>query len=168
MGCAAITSGTDDRYAWPSERICGRSANILPSSLPTYPSFPSVYRQRRTAARGMPVRKLSCAMDILRRCCEKPRITARPRASDVMKLGSPESAWISSAAVGVVEGAAAGLARGATVVDGGDGSAAVGAVAVAGAAAAAADLFTGTWFSLSIRVAVRSRIRVRRAIKRLQ
>jgi hypothetical protein len=35
-------------------------------------------------------------------------------------LGSPDSAWISSAAVGVVEGGAAGLARGASVV--GEGS----------------------------------------------
>src|SRR5689334_16809040 len=48
----------------------------------------------------MPVRKLNCAIDILRRCCEKPRMTARPRAREVMKLGSPESAAIVSDVVG--------------------------------------------------------------------
>src|SRR5882757_5440498 len=47
----------------------------------------------------MPVRKLSWAIESRGRCCENPRITARPRASDVMKFGSPDSAAMRAAAV---------------------------------------------------------------------
>jgi hypothetical protein len=47
----------------------------------------------------------------LRFCCVKPRITASPRASEVMKFGSPLIASISSAAVSGA-GDAAGAVRG--------------------------------------------------------
>jgi hypothetical protein len=49
----------------------------------------------------MPVRRLTCAIDIRDLCCENARTTASPRASDVMKFGSPASAWICSASDGV-------------------------------------------------------------------
>src|SRR5438876_8364784 len=47
----------------------------------------------------MPVRWLNWAMVSWRRCWVKARITARPRASEAMKLGSPPKAWISEAGV---------------------------------------------------------------------
>src|SRR5438046_1692355 len=58
----------------------------------TYPRRASVCRQRRTAARGMPVRWLISAIDTFLRCWENARMTASPRASDVMKFGSPSAA----------------------------------------------------------------------------
>src|SRR6202171_3831185 len=45
----------------------------------------------------MPVRWLSCAMVRCRRCCVKARMTASPRASEVMKFGSPVRPSISEA-----------------------------------------------------------------------
>ena len=90
IGCADAASGLEVRYACPSASTRGRSEKLRPSSDATYPSSDSVYRQRRTAARGMPVFIDSCAMVSGRRCCVKPRTTARPRASVAMKSGSPE------------------------------------------------------------------------------
>ena len=57
-----------------------------------------MYRQRRTAARGIPVLWLSCAIVMARRWSLKAFTTASPRASEVMKLGSV-NASISSAMV---------------------------------------------------------------------
>src|ERR1700694_351785 len=47
----------------------------------------------------MPVRWLNCAMVRCRRCCVKARMTASPRASEVMKFGSPVRPSISEAGV---------------------------------------------------------------------
>ena len=52
----------------------------------------------------MPVLWLIWAIVSVRRWSEKAVKTARPRASDVMKLGSPVSASISSAIVGACGG----------------------------------------------------------------
>ena len=46
-----------------------------------------MYRQRRAAARGIPVAWLTCEIVRLRRNSEKARITCRPRASDAMNSG---------------------------------------------------------------------------------
>jgi len=47
---------------------------------------------------------LSCAIESRRRCCEKPRSTANPRASEVMKFGSPDMAAICAAGVSTASG----------------------------------------------------------------
>ncbi|AJC46716.1 hypothetical protein SB85_14150 [Xanthomonas sacchari] len=80
-----------------------------------------MYSTRRTAARGMPVSALSWAMLTSRLCWPKALSTARPRASEVMKFGSPSHSpmrRISSAArprsggVGAVAARAVRRARG--------------------------------------------------------
>ena len=52
----------------------------------------------------MPVRCDSCAIVSDRFCCVKPWITASPRASEVMKFGSPVIASMPLAAVGAAGG----------------------------------------------------------------
>ncbi len=54
-GCAERASGVEPAGRGPAPRIRGRSWKFLPSSAYTNPSLLRVYRQRRTAARGMPV-----------------------------------------------------------------------------------------------------------------
>src|SRR5271169_4129536 len=99
-GCAAVASGMEEIYEWPSARILGRRKKWRLSSEPAKPSFDRVYRQRRTAAREKPVLLLTCEMVSWRFFWEKAWITARPRASEVMKSGSPVSTSICSEGVG--------------------------------------------------------------------
>src|SRR5882672_1429507 len=93
-GCATLAKGMEEIYEWPSVRIRGRRVKWVPSSESARPSLFNVYRQRRTAARESPVALLSC--DTVRKevALEKHWMTHRPRASEVMKLGSPQRASI--------------------------------------------------------------------------
>src|SRR5208283_3000594 len=76
------------------------------------PSFANVYRQRRTAAREMPVFAASCEMVICGLCGLNAWITSRPRASEVMKLGSPAKTSSVEACVDLAfAGATAGAVR---------------------------------------------------------
>ena len=60
-------------------------------------NFNSVCRLRRAAARGIPARWLTCAIDIRRFLSERASITASPRASAVTKSGSlPNGAMVSA------------------------------------------------------------------------
>src|SRR3569833_3938313 len=67
----------------------GLRANRDPSSMPTNPSLVKVYRQRRTAARERPVFAASWEIVICGVCGENDWMTSSPRASDVIKFGSP-------------------------------------------------------------------------------
>ena len=100
-----------------------------------------MYKQRLTAARGIPVLWLSCAIVIARRWSEKALTTARPRAMEVIKLGSV-SASISCAMVSGGVGAAMGIAVGSTMV-GGAMTVSVGSAMVGGASGCSVSACSG-------------------------
>src|SRR5271155_5397987 len=126
MGCAAVASGMEEIYEWPRANTRGCRKKWRLSSEPAKPSLESVYKQRRTAARENPVLLLTCEMVSWRFFWEKAWMTARPRASEVMKSGSPVRASICAEGVG---GAAGEFAAG------WDGAAVAATVAAAGGTA---------------------------------
>src|ERR1700730_12091199 len=88
-GCATLDKGMEEIYEWPRVRTRGRRVKWAPSAELATPSLLSVYRHRRTDAREKPVAWLIC--ETVRKDVESEKhcMTESPRASEVIKFGSP-------------------------------------------------------------------------------